>query len=82
MTLEQILAIVTPLISGIFGIVMALAVFVGRIKALVALVKKQKLDNEQISQELINTRKALTDLSCKVNYIGEKEREHDGKQKS
>ena len=81
MTLEQILALVTPLVSGVFGITMALAIFVGRIKNLVRLVKKQKLDNEEITAELQNTRQQLSDLNAKINYLVEEERKHDRKQK-
>lgn len=81
MTLEQILALVTPLVSGVFGITMALAVFVSRIKKLVRLVKKQKLDNEEITAELQNTRQQLSDLNAKINYLVEEERKHDRKQK-
>ena len=81
MTLEQILALVTPLVSGVFGITMALAVFVSRVKKLVRLVKKQKLDNEEITAELQNTRKQLSDLNAKINYLVEEERKHDRKQK-
>lgn len=81
MTLEQILALVTPLVSGVFGITMALAIFVSRIKNLVRLVKKQKLDNEDIAAELQNTRQQLSDLNAKINYLVEEERKHDRKQK-
>lgn len=81
MTLEQILALVTPLVSGVFGITMALAVFVSRIKKLVRLVRKQKLDNEEITAELQNTRQQLSDLNAKINYLVEEERKHDRKQK-
>ena len=81
MTLEQILALVTPLVSGVFGITMALAVFVSRIKKLVRLVKKQKLDNDEIAAELQNTRQQLSDLNAKINYLVEEERKHDRKQK-
>lgn len=81
MTLEQILALVTPLVSGVFGITMALAIFVSRIKKLVRLVKKQKLDNEEITAELQNTRQQLSDLNAKINYLVEEERKHDRKQK-
>lgn len=81
MTLEQILALVTPLVSGGFGITMALAIFVSRIKSLVRLVKKQKLDNEEITAELQNTRQQLSDLNAKINYLVEEERKHDRKQK-
>lgn len=81
MTLEQILALVTPLVSGVFGIAMALAIFVSRIKKLVRLVKKQKLDNEEITAELQNTRQQLSDLNAKINYLVEEERKHDRKQK-
>lgn len=81
MTLEQILALVTPLVSGVFGIAMALAIFVSRIKSLVRLVKKQKLDNEEITAELQNTRQQLSDLNAKINYLVEEERKHDRKQK-
>lgn len=81
MTLEQILALVTPLVSGVFGITMALAIFVSRIKDLVRLVKKQKLDNEEITAELQNTRQQLSDLNAKINYLVEEERKHDRKQK-
>lgn len=81
MTLEQILALVTPLVSGVFGITMALAIFVSRIKKLVRLVKKQKLDNEDITAELQNTRQQLSDLNAKINYLVEEERKHDRKQK-
>lgn len=81
MTLEQILALVTPLVSGVFGITMALAIFVSRIKNLVRLVKKQKLDNKEITAELQNTRQQLSDLNAKINYLVEEERKHDRKQK-
>lgn len=81
MTLEQILALVTPLVSGVFGITMALAIFVSRIKNLVRLVKKQKLDNDEIATELQNTRQQLSDLNAKINYLVEEERKHDRKQK-
>lgn len=81
MTLEQIFALVTPLVSGVFGITMALAIFVSRIKNLVRLVKKQKLDNEEITAELQNTRQQLSDLNAKINYLVEEERKHDRKQK-
>lgn len=81
MTLEQILALVTPLVSGVFGITMALAIFVSRIKKLVNIVKKQKLDNEDITAELQNTRQQLSDLNAKINYLVEEERKHDRKQK-
>lgn len=81
MTLEQILALVTPLVSGVFGITMALAIFVSRIKKLVRLVKKQKLDNDEIAVELQNTRQQLSDLNAKINYLVEEERKHDRKQK-
>lgn len=81
MTLEQILALVTPLVSGVFGITMALAVFVSRIKKLVRLVRKQKLDNDEIATELQNTRQQLSDLNAKINYLVEEERKHDRKQK-
>lgn len=81
MTLEQILALVTPLASGVFGITMALAIFVSRVKKLVRLVKKQKLDNEEITAELQNTRQQLSDLNAKINYLVEEERKHDRKQK-
>lgn len=81
MTLEQILALVTPLVSGAFGITMALAIFVSRIKKLVRLVKKQKLDNDEIAAELQNTRQQLSDLNAKINYLVEEERKHDRKQK-
>ncbi len=81
MTLEQILALVTPLVSGVFGITMALAIFVSRIKKLVRLVKKQKLDNDEIAAELQNTRQQLSDLNAKINYLVEEERKHDRKQK-
>lgn len=81
MTLEQILALVTPLVSGVFGITMALAIFVSRIKSLVRLVKKQKLDNDEIAVELQNTRQQLSDLNAKINYLVEEERKHDRKQK-
>ena len=81
MTLEQILALVTPLVSGVFGITMALAIFVSRIKSLVRLVKKQKLDNDEIATELQNTRQQLSDLNAKINYLVEEERKHDRKQK-
>lgn len=81
MTLEQILALVTPLVSGVFGITMALAVFVSRVKKLVRLVKKQKLDNDEIAAELQNTRQQLSDLNAKINYLVEEERKHDRKQK-
>lgn len=81
MTLEQILALVTPLFSGVFGITMALAIFVSRVKKLVRLVKKQKLDNEEITAELQNTRQQLSDLNAKINYLVEEERKHDRKQK-
>ena len=81
MTLEQILALVTPLVSGVFGITMALAIFVSRIKNLVRLVKKQKLDNDEIAVELQNTRQQLSDLNAKINYLVEEERKHDRKQK-
>lgn len=81
MTLEQILALVTPLVSGVFGITMALAIFVSRIKNLVRLVKKQKLDNEEITAELQNTRQQLSDLNAKINYLVEEGRKHDRKQK-
>lgn len=81
MTLEQILALVTPLVSGVFGITMALAVFVSRIKKLVRLVRKQKLDNDEIAVELQNTRQQLSDLNAKINYLVEEERKHDRKQK-
>lgn len=81
MTLEQILALVTPLVSGVFGITMALAIFVNRIKNLVRLVKRQKLDNEEITAELQNTRQQLSDLNAKINYLVEEERKHDRKQK-
>lgn len=80
MTLEQILALVTPLVSGVFGITMALAIFVSRIKKLVRLVKKQKLDNDEIAAELQNTRQQLSDLNAKINYLVEEERKHDRKQ--
>lgn len=81
MTLEQILALVTPLVSGVFGITMALAIFVSRIKNLVRLVKKQKLDNDEIATELQNTRQQLSDLNAKISYLVEEERKHDRKQK-
>ena len=81
MTLEQILALVTPLVSGVFGITMALAIFVSRVKNLVRLVKKQKLDNEEITAELQNTRQQLSDLNAKINYLVEEERKRDRKQK-
>lgn len=81
MTLEQILALVTPLFSGVFGITMALAIFVSRVKSLVRLVKKQKLDNDEIAAELQNTRQQLSDLNAKINYLVEEERKHDRKQK-
>lgn len=81
MTLEQILALVTPLFSGVFGITMALAIFVSRVKKLVRLVKKQKLDNDEIAAELQNTRQQLSDLNAKINYLVEEERKHDRKQK-
>lgn len=81
MTLEQILALVTPLVSGVFGITMALAIFVSRIKKLVNIVKKQKLDNDEIAAELQNTRQQLSDLNAKINYLVEEERKHDRKQK-
>lgn len=81
MTLEQILALVTPLVSGVFGITMALAIFVSRVKNLVRLVKKQKLDNDEIATELQNTRQQLSDLNAKINYLVEEERKHDRKQK-
>ena len=81
MTLEQILALVTPLVSGVFGITMALAIFVSRIKSLVRLVKKQRLDNDEIAAELQNTRQQLSDLNAKINYLVEEERKHDRKQK-
>lgn len=81
MTLEQILALVTPLVSGVFGITMALAIFVSRIKKLVRLVRKQKLDNDEIATELQNTRQQLSDLNAKINYLVEEERKHDRKQK-
>ena len=81
MTINEILAIITPLISGVFGITMALVIFVSRIKSLVRLVKKQKLDNEEIAAELQNTRQQLSDLNAKINYLVEEEKKHDGKQK-
>lgn len=81
MTINEILAIITPLISSVFGIIMALAIFVSRIKSLVHLVKKQKLDNEEIAAELQNTRQQLSDLNAKINYLVEEEKKHDGKQK-
>ena len=82
MTINEILAIITPLISGVFGIIMGLAIFVSRIKSLVHLDKKQKLDNEEIAAELQNTRQQLSDLNAKINYLVEEEKKHDGKQKS
>lgn len=81
MTINEILAIITPLISGVLGIVFALIIFVNRIKNLVHLVKKQKLDNEEIAAELQNTRQQLSDLNAKINYLVEEEKKHDGKQK-
>lgn len=81
MTINEILAIITPLISGVLGIIFALAIFVSRIKSLVHLVKKQKLDNEEIAAELQNTRQQLSDLNAKINYLVEEEKKHDGKQK-
>lgn len=81
MTINEILAIITPLISGVSGIVFALIIFVSRIKNLVHLVKKQKLDNEEIAAELQNTRQQLSDLNAKINYLVEEEKKHDGKQK-
>ena len=81
MTINEILAIITPLISGVLGIVFALIIFVSRIKNLVHLVKKQKLDNEEIAAELQNTRQQLSDLNAKINYLVEEEKKHDGKQK-
>lgn len=81
MTLEQILAIVTPMVSAIAGIVMALAVFISRIKSLVVLVKKQKLDNDEITAELQATKQQLSDLNAKINYLVEEERKNGRKQK-
>lgn len=71
MTVDQILALITPFISGALGILGAIIVFVSRIAALKKTIKEQMTDNDVIKQELVNTRAALTDLSVKVNYIVE-----------
>ena len=66
MTLEQIFALVTPLVSGVFGITMSLAVLVSRVKKLVRLLKKQMLNNEEITADLHNTRLQRPDLYSKL----------------
>lgn len=71
MELEQILALITPFISGAIGILGAIGVFVSRISALKKTIKGQMTDNETIKTELENTRQALSDLSTKVNYVVE-----------
>ena len=71
MNLEQWIAVLTPIVSGASGILFALTVFVNRIKNLRSEVKAQVQDNAKIAAELANTRKALTDLSLKVNFVVE-----------
>ena len=71
MTLDQILDLITPFISGALGILGAILVFVSRISALKKTIKNQMFDNETIKTELENTRQALSDLSTKVNYVVE-----------
>lgn len=71
MTLDQILALITPFISGALGILGAISVFVSRISALKKTINNQMIDNGTIKTELENTRQALSDLSMKVNYVVE-----------
>jgi uncharacterized coiled-coil protein SlyX len=71
MSLEQIIAMLTPIAAGASGILFSLIVFVSRIAALRREVKAQLTDNETIRKELTNTRQALSDLKMQVNYVVE-----------
>lgn len=71
MSLEQIIAMLTPIAAGASGILFSLIVFVNRIATLRKEVKAQLTDNETIRSELTNTRQALVDLKMQVNYVVE-----------
>lgn len=78
MTLDQILDLITPIVSGFGGIVMAALVFINRIRSLTSTVKAQLTDNNTIKKELEETRKALNDLNQKITFVVE-EAKHNAK---
>jgi hypothetical protein len=71
MNIDQIIQVSTPIISGAAGIILALTIFVSRVKSLRAEVKSQMTNNVQITKELADTKQALIDLSQKISYIVE-----------
>ncbi len=71
MTIDQIIAILTPILSGATGIIGALLIFVSRVRSLRLEVKSQMTNNAKITKELERTRRALIDLSQKVNFVVE-----------
>ena len=68
---EQIIALLSPIVAGASGIIGALIVFVSRIRSLKNEVKAQMLNNKAITDELAATKQALVNLNQKVSYLVE-----------
>lgn len=69
MTLDQIISLLTPILSGASGILISVAVFVAKIKSLRSEVKSQMTNNAQITNELNQTKQALIDVKVKFNAV-------------
>lgn len=71
MTLSEWMTILAPLLSGLSGILFALTIFIKWLRRLIKVVKDGILDNEKIGEELSNTRKSLTNIENKLNFLVE-----------
>ena len=68
---EQLIALLSPIVAGASGIIGALIVFVSRVRSLKNEVRAQMVNNKAITDELAATKQALINLNQKVSYLVE-----------
>lgn len=71
MTVEAIMAIITPILSAIAGIAMAVVVFITRIRNVVNLTKESIHDNNEIKKQLDEANHAIVELGQKIGFVVE-----------
>lgn len=83
MTLEEIIQILTPILSAVAGVIGALIVLLQTIRGITNMTKQNLTENQAINQELKETKEELADLRLKTAFLVEdvKSRTNNAKSK-
>lgn len=71
MGLNEILAIITPIISGICGIVFSVIVLLRKIRSAIKIARESLKDHELMEEELKSIRATMNDLKMQTNFVVE-----------